>query len=157
MNLGQSLFAIGALFILALTILRMNNSILGTDEVALDSKVGVLATSIGTSIIEEASKYPFDEKTKTNAALSTNDLTSSLGQEIDGLIDDFDDYNGYVQNDTIFSIPFKSVCTVQYFDEATMNTTMSRKWNKRLSVQISSPFSKDTLNLSTIYSYWYFK
>lgn len=98
MNLGQSLFAMGALLILSLTILRMNNNILSTDETVMDSKVGILATSIGTSLIEEASKLAFDEMTRTDPINNLLLLTPSLllGQETPGVFDDFDDFNNYV-------------------------------------------------------------
>ena len=54
MNTGQSLFTIGALLLLSLTVLRVNNSILVTDNILQDSKLGVLATSVATSLMEEA-------------------------------------------------------------------------------------------------------
>lgn len=160
MNLGQSLFAIGALLILSLTVLRMNNNILGTEEVVLDSKIGVLATSLGTSIIEDASKLAFDDNTKANPISSLTALTPSLslGQEIEGVFDDFDDYHNYEQNDTIYTIPFSSHCTVSYVEAKDPNVSLSsRTWHKKLSIRISSPFSRDTLELSTIYSYWFFR
>lgn len=160
MNLGQSLFAIGALTILSLSILRMNNNILSTDETVMDSKVGILATSIGTSLIEEASKLAFDEKTRTDPVDSLSLLTPSLslGQEAAGVFDDFDDYNNYTQNDTIYSIPFHTICRVTYIEPSNPDgTSTNRTWHKKLTVKISSDFSRDTLELSTIYSYWYFR
>jgi hypothetical protein len=158
MNLGQSLFAIGALLILSLNIMSVNTRILRTDEVALDSKVGVLATSIGTSTIEEASKLAFDENTKDDGVSAKSSLTLSLGQEVNGVLDDFDDYNGYTQQDTIFTIPFTSVCKVEYINTNNPNgSTSSKTWHKKLTINISSPFSRDTIKMSTIYSYWYFR
>ena len=56
MNTGQSLLSIGALFLLSLTVLRVNNSILTTDSVMQDTKFGILATSLATSLIEQARK-----------------------------------------------------------------------------------------------------
>ncbi len=160
MNLGQSLLAIGALLILSLNILRMNNSILITDEVVLDSKVGVLATSIGTSLIEEASKLAFDENTKSDPIVDLSSLTNSgsFGQEVGGVFDDFDDYHGHIQQDTIFTIPFTSVCQVNYINANNPDgSTTSKTWHKKLTVRIYSDFSRDTLELSTIYSYWFFR
>lgn len=160
MNLGQSLFAIGALVLLSLNIMGVNTRILRTDEVALDSKIGVLATSIGTSTIEEASKLAFDDKTKSDPVLSKTSLTpsGSLGQEVPGVFDDFDDYNNYIQKDTIFTIPFTSVCKVSYINSTNPNSSTSlQTWHKKLSIKISTPFSRDTIEMSTIYSYWYFR
>lgn len=160
MNLGQALFAMGALMILSFTILRMNNNILNTDDTVMDSKIGILATSIGTSLIEEASKLAFDDKTKIDPVNNLTLLTPvlSLGQETPGVFDDFDDFNNYVQHDTIYTIPFRTRCTVTYVNPTNPNITSTiRTWHKKLTVKISSDFSKDTLELSTIYSYWYFR
>ncbi|MGQ9799920.1 MAG: hypothetical protein ACUVRG_11660 [Ignavibacterium sp.] len=162
MNLGQSLFAIGALTILSLSVLRMNNNILSTDETVMDSKVGILATSIGTSLIEDASKLAFDEYTKINPVNKLSLLTpmSSFGLENNdnGVFDDFDDYHNYTKFDTIYTIPFKSRCTVTYVNPSNPDGSSSiRTWHKKLTVRISSEYSKDTIKLSTIYSYWYFR
>ncbi len=160
MNLGQSLFAIGALTILSLSILRMNNNILSTDETVMDSKIGILATSIGTSLIEEASKLAFDDKTKTDPVNNLTLLTPSLslGQENPGEFDDFDDFNNYIQHDTIYTIPFHTKCSVTYINPANPNgSATTATWHKKLTVKISSDFSRDTLELSTVYSYWYFR
>lgn len=159
MNLGQSLFAIGALILLSLNISSVNSRILGTDEVALNSKIGVLATSIGTSIIEDASKLAFDENTKANGVSSLSSLTPSpFIQEVSDVFDDFDDYNGRLVQDTIFTIPFTSVCHVDYINTNAPNSfTNSKTWHKKLTIRISTPFSSDTLEMSTIYSYWYFR
>lgn len=160
MNLGQSLFAMGALLILSLTILRMNNNILSTDDTVMDSKVGILATSIGTSLIEEASKLAFNDKTKIDPVNSLTLLTPalSLGQETPGVFDGFDDFNNYIQHDTIYTIPFHTYCSVTYIEPTNPNgSTLNRTWHKKLTVKISSDFSRDTLELSTVYSYWYFR
>jgi len=159
MNLGQSLFAIGALILLSLNIMSVNTRILRTDEVALNSKIGVLATSIGTSIIEDASKLPFDEKTKNDAVVNLSQLTSApFTIENSGVYDDFDDYNGYTKIDTVFTIPFKAVCEVNYVNPANLNGfTNSKTWHKKLTIKISTPFSQDTIKLSSVYSYWYFR
>jgi hypothetical protein len=160
MNLGQSLFAIGALLLLSLNIMNVNTRILRTDEVALDSKIGVLATSIGTSTIEDASYLAFDEKTKDNPVFMLTSLTpsGSLTQEVPGVLDDFDDYNGYLKQDTIFTIPFTTLCKVNYIESNNPDGSSNiQTWHKKLTIRISSPFSRDTLEMSTIYSYWYFR
>lgn len=160
MNLGQSLFSIGALLILSLSVLRINNNILTTDEAVMDSKIGILATSIGTSLIEEASKLAFDEKTKTDPVNSLSLLTPSisLGQETPNVFDDFDDFNNYTEEDTIYTIPFHTKCIVTYVDPSDPDGSTSNKtWHKKLTIKISTDFSRDTLELSTIYSYWYFR
>lgn len=157
MNLGQSLFAIGALILLSLNIMSVNTRILRTDEVALNSKIGVLATSIGTSIIEDASKLPFDENTRNDAVTAKSQLTFPLGRE-DSEINDFDDYNNYTKEDTVFTIPFTAICKVDYVNPTNLNgSTTSKTWHKKLTIKISTPFSQDTIRLSSVYSYWYFR
>ena len=64
MNTGQQLFAIGALLLLSLTVLRVNNNILLTDSMLIDSKFGIMANSIATSLIESATEKFYDANTK---------------------------------------------------------------------------------------------
>ena len=161
MNTGQSLFSIGALLILSLTVLRVNNSILLTDSVMQDTKIGVLATSAATSLIEEAGKKAFDENSINDAVLSLSGLSNSLGYntgETQETFDDFDDYNGYILRDTINTIDFKMVCAVNYINPDNIDgTTTQKTWHKKMTVTVSSSFSKDTLVFSSVYSYWYFR
>jgi len=171
MNTGQSLLSIGALLILSLTVLRVNNKILITDEVLIDSKIGILANSIGVSVIEKANRKFFDASTVTGPVL-VNDLTSpgSLGPRWDEFppdsCNDFDDFNGYAQQDTFFgSVIFYSNCEVVYVNPNNPDNkvTGTPTWHKRLTVKThwrqigdTSETPIDTFKLSTIYSYWYF-
>jgi len=163
MNTGQSLFSIGALLMLSLTVLRVNNSILITDGTMQDSKIGVLATSVGTSLIEEACKKAFDANSVNNAVLNLNALTASgsLGPntgETPDTYDDFDDYNGYIKRDTVSTIDFKMVCTVNYINPNNLDgVTAQKTWHKKMTVAVTSSFLRDTLNFSTVYSYWHFR
>ena len=163
MNTGQSLFSIGALLLLSLTVLRINNSILITESILQDSKLGVLATSVATSLMEEANKKAFDENTVNDAVLDVSALTSanSLGPktgETPDTYDDFDDYNGYTKRDTVNSIDFKMVCTVNYVDPDNIDGyTTQKTWNKKMTIKITSSLYKDALTFSTIYSYWHFR
>ncbi len=72
MNTGQMMLTIGALILLSLVVLRVNNGFLNTNSVLIDSKLGVLATSVATSIIEEATGKAFDEKTDGASVSKTN-------------------------------------------------------------------------------------
>jgi MSHA pilin protein MshD len=169
MNTGQSLLSIGALLILSLTVLRVNNKILITDEVLIDSKIGILANSIGVSIIEKASRKYFDAKTVTGPPASVSDLTTSLGPKWDEIppdsCNDFDDFNGYTQQDTFFgSVVFYSKSEVVYVNPTNPDFKVTGPtWHKKLTVktyfrQIGEPEGtpSDTFKLSTLYSYWYF-
>lgn len=54
MNLGQSLLTIGALTLLSIMVLTINRNNLNTETILHESKFGILAVSLGTSILEEA-------------------------------------------------------------------------------------------------------
>jgi hypothetical protein len=163
MNTGQTLFSIGALLLLSLTVLRVNNNILTTDITLQDSKLGVLAVSLATSLIEEASKKAFDAASSDDAISDLSLLTSpySLGPgswETPDTYNDFDDYNGYTKIDTINSIDYQLTCKVNYInpndvDGIVMNTT----WHKKITVSVTSSLMNDTLRFSTVYSYWHFR
>jgi hypothetical protein len=174
MNTGQSILSIGALLILSLTVLRVNNKILITDEVLIDSKIGILANSIAVSIIEKANKKNFDHNT-TGGEVPLSGLTapgaltwnhSDPNDTPPDLCDDFDDFNGYTQQDTFFnSVIFSSTCEVVYVDSTNPDSkvTSGPTWHKKLTVkttwrQTGDPVNtpSDTFKLSTLFSYWYF-
>jgi MSHA pilin protein MshD len=169
MNTGQSILSIGALLILSLSVLRVNNKILITDEVLIDSKIGILANSIAVSLIEKANRKYFDEKTKYGPPASVSDLTTSLGPggpEYDPeSFNDFDDFNGWNQEDTFFgSVIFHTECEVYYVNPTNPDVKVTGPtWHKKLTVKtyhrmLGEPEGtpSDTFRLSTLYSYWYF-
>jgi hypothetical protein len=172
MNTGQSLFAIGALLLLSLTILRVNNNILLTDSVMIDSKFGLIANSIATSLIESATEKYFDAMTKEGPCLQsalTYPPNKEGGETNPDNFDDFDDFNNYTQTDTVSSVVFYSKCVVSYINPSPENVSSlnnavsTRTWNKKLNVAVTwrqnqqtIGFSADTVKQSTVYSYWFF-
>jgi hypothetical protein len=165
MNTGQSLLSIGALFLLSLTVLRVNNSILTTDSVMQDTKFGILATSLATSLIEQASKKAFDANTYSDAVTTLSELTSAgglgpgSGEVAPDSCNDFDDFDGYIDSvTTLPSAKFYLSTEVCYINpnnpDGKLNT---QSWHKRMTVTVASPSSQDTIRLSTIYSYWHFR
>ena len=164
MNTGQSLFSIGALLLLSLTILRVNANILTTDGVMQNSKLGVLAISLATSMIEEASKKAFDAASANDAVVNLSELTepSGLGPgtgETEENYNDFDDYNGFSKHVAgLPSAEFDVSCVVNYVNPGDLNgLVMTKTWNKKITVTVSSPSMSDTVRLSSIYSYWHFR
>lgn len=172
MNTGQTLFAIGAMLLLSLTVLRINNNILLTDSMLIDSKYGIIANSIATSLIESATEKFFDANTKEGPCLLTA-LTyppnKESGETNPSNFDDFDDFNDYTQTDTINSVVFYTKCKVAYIDPnpgdpgSLDNVVSARTWNKKISVDVTWRMNdqiigvtSDTVKQSTIYSYWYF-
>lgn len=163
MNTGQMMLTLGALLLLSLLTLRVNSSQLTTQDTMQNSKFGILAVSVASSIIEEASEKAFDEKTDSNFVSSLNQLTPVAGLgpgngETQDMFNDFDDYNGYT--DTITNMPsaiFNVSCIVNYVDPDLQGfTSNSRTWHKQLIVQVSSPSMADTIQMTKIFSYWKF-
>lgn len=165
MNLGESLLAIGAMALLSVLVLGVNNKIFFTGTSLTESKIEVLANSIGTSVIEEASGKAFDEATVENSiddisSLTSNNKLSPEAKETYPDFDDFDDYNGFefVDTKTLEPDTFYVSCKVFYVEPPDLESASGKSWNKRIEVRITSPFMpKDTITLTSIYSYWYFR
>ena len=164
MNTGQTILTIAASFLLAVLILRTNRVFLSTSSVMMDSKFGVLAVSIATSVIEEANSLAFDEATDTTSVYNLNDLTNPnlLGPEVGETYeyyDDFDDFNGFFKVDsTMPSAVYNIGCKVNYVNVNTLDIPSSaRTWSKKITVEISSPSMVDTIRMSSVYSYWFFR
>ncbi len=149
-----------AMMLLSLVILRVNNGFLNTSTVLMETKFGVLGVSLATSVMEEASGKAFDENTNSNSVTNVNDL-SSIGAdgEVYPNFDDFDDYDGYKKIiDTMPSAVFEINCKVDYVKtDAPESAISSKTWNKKLTVTVTSPSSTDTIQMSTIYSYFYYR
>lgn len=165
MNLGESLLAIGAMALLSVLVLGVNNKIFFTGTSLTESKIEVLANSIGTSVIEEASSKAFDEATIANSvddvsSLTDKNLMGAEGKETQLDFDDFDDYNGFKFADTKTLEPdtFYVSCKVFYVEPPDLELSSGKSWNKRIVVTVTSPYMpKDTITLTSIYSYWYFR
>ena len=164
MNTGQMMITLGAMMLLGVVILRVNAGFLNTNNVLLDSKFGVLAVSIATSVIEEATGKAFDANTDSNSVDNLIDLTSpgSLGKaswEVYPNFNDFDDYNGLnIVDSTKSSAMFNIQCVVVYVNAANPEVTAGiRTWHKKITVTVSSKSMTDTLRMSSINSYFYFR
>ncbi len=164
MNTGQMLLTLGAIILLSVLTLRLNNNNLQTEKVLLNTKFGVLATSLATSTIEEANSKAFDVATEDTMVTSTSQLTSPSGLgpksgETYPNFNDFDDFDGFVRIDsTMPSAVFKIEATVAYVNPSNPDSTVSTQtWHKKITVSVSSPLMKDTVRLSSIFSYWYFR
>jgi hypothetical protein len=162
MNTGQMILTMGAMVLLATIMLRVNTNNLTNESVRDQAQYGVLATSIATSIIEEAQSKSFDENTDTNSVSSLTSLSSVLGPEAGETyltFDDFDDYDGFTKRDSSMpSAIFDIACEVVYVNSYDVQgSTTSRTWHKKMNVTISSPFSPDTFRTASIFSYWYFR
>ena len=169
MNTGQTILAVGAMILLSTIVLRVNSTFLSSDEVLNQSKYIFLATSIATSIIQEAKNLRYDEVTTdttigeiTNPSVFTpkEALKWDAGENKDSThtFDDFDDYNFYAYTDSSMpSAVFHVSCRVEYVDEKNPTVAATYKtFNKRITVTVSSVFMNDVIQLSSIFSYWFF-
>jgi len=163
MNTGQMLLTMGALLLLSTMILRFNRSVLTSDEVMYNSKFNVLASSLCTSLIEEARGKAFDQNSDTASVSTTNQLSDTLGPELGETYDtynDFDDFNGFVKVDsTMPSAIFYATAKVVYITTSSnsVNVSANRTWNKMITVTIMSSSMKDPITMSSTYSYWFFR
>lgn len=168
MNSSQMMITLAAMMLLAIVILRVNNSFLSTSDLLLQSKYNVIAISLATSIVEEANSKAFDQNTDSSAVTSLGSLTvpGLLGPELSefrAIYNDFDDFNNFSVVDTfvvdslILGV-FNIDCDVDYVTTGDPNTpNLNATWHKRLNVRVSSQGMNDTVTMSTIYSYWYFR
>ena len=165
MNTGQTMLTLLAMMMLTLLSIRMNSSLLQTQETMQNSKFGLAAISLATSIIENANKLSFDEETIDSSLVSTTPLTSiiNLGkdeyEDTTSQFDDFDDYNNFEYDErTLASAYYHISCKVCYINPSTPNTASnSPTFHKKLTVSVSSVSMQDTVKISTIFSYWYFR
>jgi hypothetical protein len=167
MGLGQSLLGVLALALLGTVILMMNTNTLDSGSAVETTEYVIMATSLGISQAERAAGKAFDENTVSSDISSVTSLTAVLGKEsgeTEATFDDYDDYNGFtkwVMGDTVNfrSADFfvrDSVDYVAISGNAVAHST-SRTYHKRLRVWVSSPFMRDTLVFSSVYSYWFFR
>src|SRR4030067_2676057 len=164
MNSGQMMLALGAMILLSTTVLRVNSNFLMSDTVLDETKYNFLATSIATSIIQEAKSKAFDEATDSTSINVIGFLTNfdKLGPdngEVRTNFNDFDDFDGYSGADSSMpSAVFYYSCTVNYVDGNNPDVTVNNKtWNKILTITVTSPYMNDVVRMSTIYSYWFFR
>ena len=168
------MITVGAIMLLTLVILRVNNNFLSTNEMLMRSKFGILAVSLATSVIEEANSKAFDKNSDTSGVIFTSQLTpaASLGHEAGESypnfndFDDFDDLKFDTKGDSTFlSAVFNVYCTVVYVSEGNLDdSSATPTWHKKITVTITSESMKDfdtdeldTLKMSSIFSYWYYR
>ena len=155
------MITLAAMVLLSLVILRVTTNFLTTDDVLMESKFGVLGISLATSIMEEATGKSFDEKSDSGTVLSLSDL-SSIGPdagEVYPNFDDFDDYDGLVKIDSSMpSAIFQIECKVNFVNPNNLDGySASKTWHKKLKVLVTTKSSPDTIEMQTIYSYFFFR
>jgi hypothetical protein len=168
--------------ILGLTVLNTNRASLQHGAIIAVTEVGIYASSLAQAKIEEAEGKAFDQYSASDTMGSGNvitaltQLSSTLGKETGETypdFNDFDDYNYYSGNNPYkLYVPgvdtFRIQTTVFYVDTADPRTPLTtRTWHKKLIVKVwptVSPWGEDkahsrpdTVTMSYIYSYWWFR
>jgi len=165
MNTGQTFITLGALVLLITTILNMHKNFGMNNQIVIQSKLGITAVSLASSLVEEASGKAFDQVTDEDAVSSTSSLTSVANLGLDpgeffpDSVNDFDDYNNY--NRTVSfdrGGTFNIRCKVDYINPANPEVAQSsRTWHKKLTITVTSGDLIDTIRARYIFSYFYFR
>jgi hypothetical protein len=168
MSTMQMFLALGAMILLTLLITNVNKNSLYTEDVMYDSNFGITATSIASSIIEDASKKRFDQiyYVDTTAIYDPTYFTPAADLGVDSgevaedpvTFNDFDDYNGYTGIDSSMpSAIFNFGCRVTYINANAPDDSIStQSFHKKITVKVWSESMKDTIVMSSIFSYWSF-
>lgn len=165
MNTGQTILTLGALALLSLIVLNMHANLGINNEIVIQSKLGVTAVSLASSLIEEASGKAFDKATDNDIVTSTSALTpvAQLGLETGEFfpdsVNDFDDYNNYNQTVSFErGGTFNIRCKVCYINPSNPEVAQSSPtWHKKLTITVTSGDMPDTIRTSYIFSYFYFR
>jgi hypothetical protein len=165
----QIFLSIGAITLLSIATLAMNRGFETNDEVMRTSKHAIIATSLASSVIEEATGKAFDESSTDKLVWNAADLTPAgkLGPD-DGETpvhcDDADDFSGMKKLDTVDvggalnKVVFTTRSTVSYVDPGNPDyASAAPTWYKRIAVEVSSPVMADTIRQSVIFSYFRFE
>lgn len=165
------LLTLSALVLLSLVVLRVTNGFLNTNNVLMETKFGVLGVSLATSILEEAMGKAFDENTAYEGVAEVTTDLSSIGtdSEVYPNFDDFDDFNNlsFSTYDTtiesnrfakMYSAEYLVSCRVGYINPSDPDQfTGTKTWHKKIIVRVTTPSSTDTVEMATVYSYFYYR
>ena len=169
MNTGQMMLSMGAMMLLSFLILRFNSVQLTSAQASYNAKFGIVATSLASSMLEEAKDNVFDEIVldTTKQITSASELSTTLGPdagEVYPNFDDFDDYNGLVHIDSLSlknpqtgaPTKFEIRSKVEYVNDLSPDVKSSvNTYHKKITVSVTSSAMIDTVRLASIFSYWH--
>jgi hypothetical protein len=165
MNTGQTMLTILALILLGTTVLTVNRNSLNSSTILQQTELGIYAVSLATSYIQRASELDWDEKTvgglifinipmpqppniPTADATDPGLLGRDGGGELQGqdnTYDDFDDYNGFVEDTLITGVDnFHVTASVYYINQFPpyAKTTANATWLKQMDVKVNSSINR---------------
>lgn len=154
----QSLLSIGALLIFSLISLRFDTAVLENTGVEIENKVYLTAFSLADDLLEEIKQRAFDANTIQFPITNPNGLTNyPLGHATGENYPDFndiDDFNGYKRVvDAPHAENYEVSSVVYYVGEDSPEVQSStRTFYKRADVTVTSPFLKNPVKLSFIFT-----
>lgn len=155
----QSILAVGSIFILSLTSMSFNSALLQSNTVEIENKVYLTAFSLADDVIEEMKGKAYDENTLTFPTVNRSTLTASgsLGKESGETypyFDDVDDYNNLTFNaDEPHAEKYTISSKVYYVSETNSDSkSTTQTFHKRVDVTVSSPYLKNSVVLSFIFT-----
>jgi hypothetical protein len=163
-NTGQTILTIIAIVFLGTNVVSVNRTYMQHGIILQQTEIGLFATSLATSLIEEAQGKAFDKNSLQGLLQTTTECTpvDSLGPEPGEKRadwNDFDDFNKLRDTVKIKDVDtFYRWATVSYVDSASPNVATSfRTFSKRLTVYVKGVASQDTIRMSYLFSYWSFR
>lgn len=158
----QSLLSFGAMLILALSSLNFSGAVLSNSTTEIENKVVLTAFSLADDLIEEMKVRAFDAATVNFPTTNVASLTSagSLGPgwwETYPNFNDIDDFDWFYDHPMNVSAPhaenYKVRCRIQYVDANNPDQVVSTQtFYKKATVTVSSPYMKNPISLSFIFT-----
>lgn len=161
MNTGQTLLISIGLFLFTIFILTVYRSTASRFATVISNESLLTASALAQSMVDQIIQKSFDEKTINKVVFHPDSLTpaSILGPEFNetdvSKFDDIDDYNNYIQNDSLPRLGrFQSFVKVNYVDQTNPDQASTiRTFFKKISVFVTNDFVKDTVKIYRIVSY----
>jgi hypothetical protein len=150
MGTGQTILTVGAIVLLGTSIVSVNRTFTNTGTALQQTEIAIYATTLGTSLIEEAQGKAFDENTMfTGAPLIRANMTpgAALGPEggelyadTSNAFDDFDDYNGFRDTVSVTGVErFLRTAEVFYVNTYAPDTEVpGPTWLKKMIVTVTT-------------------
>jgi hypothetical protein len=159
MSSVHSFLSLGALLLVSLISLRFNSAVLENSTIETENKVYLTAFSLANDLIEEIKMKAFDAATVKFPTTDPSVLTYpySLGHadyEEYPNFNDIDDFNGYSRTVTApHAENYNVSCVVYYVSEYNPDyKVMTQTFYKRADVTVTSPYMKNNILLSFIFT-----
>jgi hypothetical protein len=176
-----------ALVLLGTTVLSVNRNSLNNGTILRQTELGIYAVSLATSYIQRATELDWDEKTvgglvfinipmpqPPNIPSADATAPANLGRDgsnekqgQDNTFDDFDDYNGFVEDTLISQVGNFHITASVYYVSLTppySKVTANATWAKQMDINVNNEIDRkvfsgenvgtDTIRVSYISAYY---